>query len=238
MVMKEFLYNKVIHFNNNSLNEFQRRMVSPLPFYSTPRPQVATMWGSNSQGRWSINAGEARFFENNGTIHLLGWLRGPEYFKIHQELYDAGVIRLSKPWLIEVGKLRLNGHPNGTNASSKIFYIRLETPTKQYGKTLQLAQLLDANFDHQEYFYKYINDMTAIFQLAKQSNIKFPEPFETNCCLLDDQGLFYTVLPIFKLLPQSTVNHYMSNLQKAIPPIDSKETIIQYAREKWQPLTS
>jgi hypothetical protein len=150
-------------------------------------------------------------------------------------------MRLSQPVSIEEGKLRIAGHPNGKSADDKTYYIKLKTPTGNYGKTFLLNRTLVINYYREinNYTHEYINDLTRFFELAKNSNTNGPELIKNNIRLTDSTGIFYTVLPRFVVPLTTSIQQHFDYIEKTFIPLLNEidaPTALQYARDKWIPL--
>jgi hypothetical protein len=238
MAMREFLYHKLIQFNQDAVQEFQQEIVGPVPSYSTPAVDQAVIWGATDQGRWTVSAVEGRFYENTGRIHIAGWLRDQDYYDLYVELYNKLPDKFSQPISIEQNRLKIANHPSGID--SNMFYIQLQTPSSSYGLPYSLDHLLDPLFYRRRNMYasEFVNNTTWLLQQGYWS-IGLGPDLETNTILSNDHGIIYAVLPRFNIPLKDSVEQHLNYLdQVLLDQATDRDSILQQARNQWLPLIS
>jgi hypothetical protein len=236
MAMREFLYHKLIQFNQDAVQEFQQEIVGTVPCYATPAVDHAAMWGSTDRGRWTVNAVEGRFYENTGRIHIVGWLRDQDYYDLYVEIYNKLPDKFSQPISIEQNRLKIANHPGGID--SNMFYIQLQTPNNSYGLPYSLDHLLDPLFYRRRNLYacEFVDNTTWLLQQGRWSIGLGPE-LEPNTILSNKQGIFYTVLPRFNITLAKSVEQHLTYLdQILLDQSTDRDSILQQARDQWLPL--
>jgi hypothetical protein len=243
--MREFLYHKLIQFNEAFVEEFQDKMTGLLPVFNRPDFIDATIWGSTDKGRWLATLNECRFYENNGTIHIVGWERDTNWFENYCKIYERSItdniVTLSTPVDSETSNLIIQNRYIAGLSESRAHYIKLQTPNQSYGLTMMLSSLLKpiVNSERNDEIWKYINEVRWILETCKSLDIAFPEVISTNTRLQDADSFFYTVLPKFVLDLESSINWHLAYLDTKFlinMPGEHKQRNKQYAREQWLPL--
>lgn len=254
--MKDFIINKFLEYDDEVLGEFHSKMIGPLPLYASPSSfsEHIFTWGSVAEGEWSVNLNEGRFFENNGTIHIVGRLRDREYYNIHTDLYKASLLRdlytdtdicnISKP--IECQEIAFNRridyekiwHPSGIVYGTRIHYIKLQTPSNGYGIPFELERLIDPNFDVRQYLKDYVDQMTWIIKVLKALGHPLTVLDEAASRLRYSDGFMLTVLPAFTMSVQDGIAKNLEFIKGLSDHFPLGEDILQYARDKWLPLAN
>lgn len=244
MTILEFLYNKFIQLDDDAIAEHRIFVTKYLPTNSTATITIGNndplIWGYEDNGFWTVHATESRFYENDGTIHILGVDRDTTWYEIYNELYRASLnnapCRVCTPVEVRTQKLDVDNHVSGRPEGSDLFYIQLKTPTGKYGITLQLELLtqdIEISFPKEKQF----DQIYWILNTLKQHNRPFPEFTSVNesdlSGLKDDLGRFLAVLPVFNQTPTTAVNYI---LERAI--LDENNEFLEYVRDKCLLLTN
>jgi hypothetical protein len=248
MTILEFLYDKFIHLDDDAVAKHRMNVTKYLPSMSTVaivnEGNDPVIWGNEDNGFWTAHATESRFYENDGTIHILGVVRDATWYEIYNELYRASLnnapCRICTPVEVRTQKLDIANHVSGRSEGSDLFYIQLTTPTGKYGIPMALETLkedLTIVFPDKEFF----DQIYWILDTLKQHNRPFPEfqPYDMSDLhgLKDELGRFLAVLPIFNQTPTTSVN-LLLGIATPILLDENNNLFLEYMRNKCLLLTN
>jgi hypothetical protein len=207
--MNDFLFNQFINYSQETINEFQKNVVDFLPsFTTTPVTPTWTtsVWGNDGNNFWYVNQKEARYFETDGTIHVISASKDQTYFNNCTALYNNsvrdGMMVISKPLEFSDVTLTVDNHPCGLTNGDLIHYSKFSTPTGTYGTPYHLLIVSDNPNDATiiNYLQKYLDSVTWILTQSKQiTNGLYPEVTRLREVMCTNDGIIFPILPEFTL---------------------------------------
>ena len=251
--MQDFLYNKFSNLNTDSLAEFQGQINDWLPSFNSPVKDdfKTSIWGRNGGDFWTVNREYGQYFEESGVIHFVGFNCNEQYYTAYNYLYEASLTsracKMSQAVAFEQSVLDVAGHGSGHPIGTPIYYIKYQTPDNTYGAPFTLDILVDPNYDIEGYLRRFVDEITWIFATLKQGQFLLPEWITFDLRLRNRFGIFYTRLTDLTLSPGDAVTSYLTMMGELLDVILTrksdldagiKESILSYARDKWQPLAN
>lgn len=159
-------WDKVKEYNNNYF-------VPPLPKKSTFIQVVL------EYGLCSYNEISARFYHNDGTVHLLINEFTDEDWNIFLELYNEskfGPLRMSEP--VEHRYIDING--------KQFLYMKFKSPTSTVGIPCFAIE------ENEEFYRNYVDNITWILLTLDKLKLPFPnEPLGPIKFVRDDYGVYF-----------------------------------------------
>ena len=254
--MKQFLLDQFNNFTQATVDKFQADMVGPLPTFSKPKVWESTIWGYEPEGFWYTNKDQTYFFENDGTVHTLGTIYGPHYYKMCETLYQENkknpICNVMVPLEISVETVTADYHSCGVPAGGNIYYMKFETPNKEYGQNIMAR--LNVNFDNKLYFQNYIDQLIDVFFIFRRSNMPIIPQCELFNFFVNPSGNFFIfidswqqydmkykidgmrrILDDLKIKLEKFSNHMSDRLEKNLFELteDDKNELLNRARNKF-----
>lgn len=254
--MKQFLLDQFNNYNQATVDKFQENMVGPLPTFSKPKAwdPDTNIWGYELNGFWYTNKDQTYFFEENGTVHTLGIIYKPEYYKLCETLYQENkknpICDVMVPLEMSTEVITADYHLCGIPAGGNIYYMKFETPNKVYGQNIMAR--LDPNFNNKLYFQNYIDQLINVFFIFRRIDLAVVSEFNFFNFFVTPTGNFFMftdfchyninykidgIVLIFTHIKEKIEkleNHMSDRLEKNLIELtsDDKQELISYARNK------
>jgi hypothetical protein len=222
----------------------QLTLADNLPTFANPNmfDDAIRIWGYEGEDFWYCDYQEARYFENNGTIHVLSCSKDQNYYDICSRLYDKSVSDsveyVCKPLEFSTQTAVIpDRHPSGVKTGDTLYYSKFVTPNNSYAYTMYMMYLTDQTGK------AFISNLTPaidaidwLFKSLKSFNVsQYPEWIDYNNILVATKGIMFTILPDFTLSANDSINQSLEGIDVVFRNmgIKSNTNFVEYARDKW-----
>jgi hypothetical protein len=238
--MKNFLFDKFNNFTREvetaSLLAFTKNL--PGTFHLSPDTitrEGFPNWGRESAGFWTITRNEARFYENDGTIHCLG----PRYTTTYCDNYKlltANITGIRSLTLVETDQLTITTFDHVSyKFGDPIGYAKFVSPAGELGRPIT-SMLLTNKLKFGTEFCKNITDYSCeVYKGFKAAGILCPRVYSPKVFLFDSIGPYLGIVNDFSVNIAESIDAVIFAGMKESDLYDYSE-LTNYGLSKWQTL--
>jgi len=238
--MKQFLFDKFNDFTSEVEKASLIRFTKNLPGTLHLDPGAITRngfpnWGNESNGYWTITRDEARFYENDGTIHCLGSQYNASYCENYR-LLAANLTGIRSLTLTETDQFEItNVNHISCKFGDTMYYAKFVSPAGELGKPIT-AMLLTGEIENNTELYKKITDYSCeVYKGFKAAGILCPETYSPKVFFIDSVGAYLGIIKDFTVDLQQSVDAVINKGMAESTEYNYSE-IYNYGIEKWQAL--
>jgi hypothetical protein len=238
--MKQFLFDKFNSFTSEVEIASLVRFTKNLPGTLHLDPGAVTMngfpnWGSESNGYWTITRNEARFYENDGTIHCIGSQYNPAYCENYR-LLTANLTGIRSLTLAETDQFEITNNDLISHSfGDTVYYAKFLSPAGELGKPIT-SMLLTGEIEANTELYKKITDYSCeLYKGFKAAGILCPELYSPKVFFIDSLGVYVGIIKDFTVDLKESVDTVLNKGMAESTEYNYSE-ICNYGIEKWQAL--
>jgi hypothetical protein len=238
----ERTFNDITNYLPNAYQDGQtyvsRILYGPFKDFARNLPVSNPVWGYCDDGLWSMTESKIYLYQDDGSVHLLGFKFDQTQFDYYQTLQQSELIRTLIPTEITQLSVTSNDHASGNPPDTPMWYVKFSSPNN----TVNIPAEYWVNYSDSHTFsleknIKFVDILTDLLSALKANNLPYPAHV-ARLFSFDEDGAY--------LINDCTFDNtdYSELIDKWWLPIvnktvdDSNKTnVLNYAREKWQPFT-
>jgi hypothetical protein len=237
--MKNFLIDKFNNFTKSaetaSFVSFTKNLPSIL--HLTPsyiEDEGFPSWGSEENGYWTVNNTEARFYENDGTIHCVGLQYNNEYCENYR-LLSGHLTEIRSLLLAETDSFQITAENHARHTvGDTVYYAKFVSPSGELGRPVPMLLIIGELPFATESFKSIIDSCFKVYAGLKSANILCPSVFFTKPILVDSQGYYLGLVSDFSVSIEQSINDMIANEIIGDGDRVDFDEINKYILEKWQ----
>jgi hypothetical protein len=214
--MKNFLIDKFNNFTKSaetaSFVSFTKNLPSIL--HLTPsyiEDEGFPSWGSEENGYWTVNKTEARYYENDGTIHCVGIQYNNEYCENYRLLSDH-LTEIRSLLLAETDSFQITAEDHASHAvGDTVYYAKFVSPSGEFGKPIG-TMMMKGELPFETDTFNFIIDLFfKAYSGFKSAKILCPSSFTQFSILADSQGYYIGLVPDFSVSLEQSIDNILAN---------------------------
>jgi hypothetical protein len=236
--MKNFIIDKFNNFTKSaesaSLVTFTKNLPGSLhldPLYI--KDNGFPSCGSDENGYWTVSRTEARYYENDGTIHCVGIRYNNEYCENYRLLSDH-LTEIRSLRVMDVDSFQITTEDHVSHkVGDTVYYAKFVSPSGEFGRPVTML-LITEELQFKTDSFKFINDLCfKVYAGFKSAKMLCPSSFSPMSILADSQGHYLGLVSDFSVSIEQSIDNILA---KGMEDSDkfSIDEIEQYGLEKWQ----
>lgn len=214
--MKNFLIDKFNNFTKSAEAATFLKFTKNLPSVSHLNPlyirdEGFPNWGSEENGFWTVNKTEARYYENDGTIHCVGIQYNNEYCENYR-LLSEHLTEIRSLLLAETDSFQITVEDHASHAvGDTVHYIKFVSPSGEFGKPIGTMVMKGELPFETETFNLIIDLFFKAYSSFKSAKILCPSALTQFSFLSDSQGYYLGLVSDFSVSIEQSIDNVLAN---------------------------
>lgn len=240
--MKNFLFEKLNNFTQDEESRFHFDLTRKLPATHEEADQRGfldknpVIWGYENDGFWTMSHTEVRFYENNGTIHIIG-TKYDESYVANYRLLSSKLENIRSLNLDETDRFSITNETHiGLKQGDVVYYAKFLSPNGELGWPIA-TNYRTGKDSLTDFLRKIIDFGFEVYNGLKQTGGLCPADFNPLDAYIDSNGIYLGVIRDFSIGYQESLQRSITNGWAPASNQDTDE-LINYGTTKWQTLTT
>jgi hypothetical protein len=236
--MKNFLIDKFNNFTKSAETASSVAFTKNLPsiLHLTPSyigDEGFPSWGSEENGFWTLNTNEARYYENDGTIHCVGIQYNNEYCENYR-LLSEHLTEIRSLLLAETDSFQITAEDHVSHTvGDTVYYAKFVSPSGEFGRPVAML-LITGELPFDANSFNFINDLFfKVYSGFKSAKISCPSSFTQGSILADSRGYYLGLVSDFSVSIEQSIDNVIANEMGDTNRFNFDQ-INKYGLEKWQ----